>query len=92
MEMNRRAALAGALALPAALSGEAAAACVTTIQPVRRGEALVGIRARNDRVFDPGRRMSIAAYNREFGTTHGDANIVVEDCHFIGCTSGLKFA
>ena len=91
MKLNRRAALAGALALPAIISANASAATTSSLRSVRPGEAIVGVRVLNDRIIDPGRRMSIADYNREFGEDLKGDMSVIRDCHFVGITPAFKF-
>lgn len=87
MEINRRAALAGAFALPALATAKmGVAAPLSSFVPLRPGEALVGMRVRNNRILYPGRRISIADYNREFGEQLEGHESILRDCHFSGVT------
>lgn len=83
MEMNRRAAIAAAFALPAA--AKAAPVPEPELLQPKRGFMLVGVAIKNDRVLDGGRHVPMAEWNRQHGTnwpldTHGMANVTYSGC------------
>jgi hypothetical protein len=91
--MNRRAVLAGAIAVSAAASSavasepgvvcDAPAGVAPTIRP---GQVLVGRRDVNEKLWAPGRVYTVAEYNARFGDRLKPNSMGAFGCHFENVT------